>query len=53
MQTSQITVPPSFVAFFAPAGRIQPAETHEGIAHRYGLCGDFAQMRVERAQTRP
>lgn len=49
---SQINVPPSFVALFVPAGRIKPTEPKEVIAQRYELCEDFAQMLVERAQTR-
>jgi hypothetical protein len=49
---SQITVPPSFVALFIPEGRIKPTETKEVIAQRYELCEDFAQMLVDRAQTR-
>ena len=49
---SQITVPPSFVALFIPEGRMKPTETKEVLAHRYELCEDFAQMLVDRAQTR-
>ena len=49
---SQITIPPSFVAIFIPEGRIKPTQTQEFIAQRYELCEDFAQMLVERAQTR-
>lgn len=49
---SQIVVPPSFTALFISPGRIKPTETYSVIEQRYELCEDFAQMLVDKAQTR-
>lgn len=49
--SSQIQIPPSFIALFVPAGRSRPTATREHIAERYELCEDLAQMLVDTAAT--
>ena len=50
-ESSQILVPPSFIALFVPPGRHKPTASREHIAARYELCEGLAQMLVETAQT--
>jgi hypothetical protein len=49
--SSQIVVPPSFVALFVPPGRIKPTAPHAHILARYELCEDLATMLTETART--
>lgn len=49
--SSQILIPPSFVALFLPPGRVKPNAPREQIAERYEFCEDLAQLLVEQART--
>ncbi len=49
-ETSQITVPPSFVALFMQPGRLKPGEPRETIARRYELCEDLATWLTDAAK---
>lgn len=49
--SSQIVVPPSFVALFVPPGRIKPTASREHITARHEFCEDLATMLVDTAQT--
>lgn len=49
--TSQINIPPSFVALFVLPGSGKLSATKEAIAARYELCEDLAQMLTETAST--
>lgn len=50
--SSQIVVPPSFIALFVPPGRIKPIASREHITERYEYCEDLATMLVDTAQAR-
>jgi hypothetical protein len=52
VEPSQITIPPSFVDLFVPAGRARPSEPLEHVAARHELCEDMAQMLTETARAR-
>lgn len=49
--SSQLQLPPSFVALFVPPGRLRPTESREYMLARYELCEDLADTLVERART--
>lgn len=48
-ETTQVHLPPSFVALFVPAGKTKPVATLVHIAQRYELCEDMAQLLCESA----
>jgi hypothetical protein len=50
-ESSQVFIPPSFIALFVPPGRQRPTASREHIAERYELCEDLAQMLVETTAT--
>jgi hypothetical protein len=47
--SSQIYVPPSFVALYVPEGRIKPTASRDEITRRYDFCEALATLLVERA----
>ena len=47
--TSQIVVPPSFIALFIAPGRSRPDASRETITARYEFCEDLATMLTEPA----
>ena len=49
--SSQVQIPPSFVALFVPPGRSKPTASREHIAVRYEFCEDLAQMLTETTAT--
>ncbi len=49
--SSQVVVPPAFIALFVPPGRVKPTESREHIAARHEFCEDLAQSLVEMART--
>lgn len=50
-ETSQIAVPPSFIALFAQPGSPKLRESRTVIAVRYELCEDLASWLTETAKT--
>jgi len=50
MLDSQLSVPPSFVALYLPAGKTRPTLPLPQLAERHELCEDMAQMLTEHAQ---
>jgi hypothetical protein len=49
--SSQIVVPPDFIALFVPPGRSKPTASHAHIAQRHEFCDDLAQLLMEPART--
>jgi len=49
--SSQIQIPPSFIALFVPPGRSRPTATHAHIAERYEFCEDLAQLLTDTTAT--
>lgn len=47
--TSQIFIPPSFIALFVPEGRLKPLASRDEITRRYEFCEALATMLVDRA----
>ena len=45
----QIEIPPSFMALFIEPGRQKPSASRDGVAARYELCEDMANMLTETA----
>lgn len=48
-ESSQVQVPPSFVALFVEPGRIKPRASRAHITERYEFCEDLAQWLAQRA----
>ena len=48
--SSQIHIPPSFVALYLPPGKLKPSLAFDELAQRYELCEDMASLLTERAQ---
>jgi len=48
---SQISIPPSFIALFVPAGRTKPIASRQEIAARYEVCEDLATALTDKART--
>src|SRR5438128_1683138 len=48
---SQISIPPSFIALFVPAGRTKPTASRQEIAERYDVCEDLATALTDKART--
>ncbi len=49
--SSQIVVPPAFIALFVPPGRSKPTAGLAHIAQRHEFCDDLAQLLMEPART--
>lgn len=49
--SSQITVPPSFIALFVPPGRTRPNAARAEIMVRYEFCEDLATLLTGPADT--
>jgi len=47
--SSQIFIPPSFIALFVPEGRLKPVASRDEITRRYEFCEALATMLVDRA----
>lgn len=48
--SSQLVIPPSFVALYLPPGRLKPTLPLAELATRHELCEDMAQMLTETAR---
>ena len=48
--SSDIDIPPSFMALFTDPGRSKPNASRDHVAARYELCEDLANMLTQTAQ---